>query len=106
MEDLCNVGLLLRSYWKRASGLGAVIATYAVVSVVLHPLIGNSFGILATVPVAVGAWVFGLRGGLFTALLLFPLNIILVKIQDQGLSQWLSQGGMLGHGGLVLVGVR
>ena len=98
------MGLLLRSHWKRAGGLGAVIASYAAAFVALHPLIGDSVGILATVPVAVGAWVFGLRGGLYTALLLFPLNMGLVNIQGQSLGLWLSQGGILGHGGLVLVG--
>ena len=100
-----NEGVLSRIDWNRATSLGAVIAAYAVAYLVLDGVIGNSVGILATFPVAIGAWWFGLRGGLLTALLLFPLNVALVKLHDQSLYAWLSQGGILGHGGLVVVGV-
>lgn len=90
--------------WQRLSVLIGVIASYAVLTPLVHHVVGDAVGILGIVPVVLAAWLFGSRGGLITPLLLFPMNAGLAIFLGMTLGDWLANGGLLGHGALLAVG--
>ena len=84
--------------------LGAM-TVYVPTYMLVYGILGNSAGILATVPVIAAAWLFRLRGGLLATLLFFVVHSWLVILNpERSWSEWLEQGGGLGSGALLLVG--
>ena len=45
----------------------------------LYGRAGPAITAAATLPVAVTAWLFGMRGGVLSAILAFPLNMLLIN---------------------------
>ena len=54
------------------------LAAYAVAFIALHASINEAVSPLYLLPLVVGCWAFGLRGGIGLALLSLPLNIVLL----------------------------
>ena len=89
---------------KSALALGTVLI-YVLVYGLLDPALGQATIILATLPIMVIGWLYGIRYGLLVSLWAFPLNTLLVSLtSDSGWQEWLLQGGWLGSITLVLVG--
>ena len=83
----------------------SVVVVFVLAFLIRGSVLGDSAGILATVPVFVAAWLFGLRGGLLGALPHFPLILLLVVVAGDGdWKLWLREGGILGTGALLIVG--
>lgn len=83
-----------------------VVVVFVLAFLMLGPILGNSAGILATVPVFVAAWLFGFRGGLLVGVLHFPLILLLVVVAGDGdWKLWLREGGVLSTGALLIVGI-
>ena len=83
--------------------LGTVVI-YVLIFLLFDDYLGQSTSILATVPVLTAAWFYGLRGGLFGGLIVFPMNLLLVTLIGREWQLWLAEGGVLGTGALLLVG--
>ncbi len=60
-----------------ALSLGAILV-YIAMFFSLHPSLGLGVAPLSLIPVAVMAWLFGLRGGLVAGLLITGVNILLI----------------------------
>ena len=84
--------------------MGTVII-YVLSYALLNPTLWTATSVLATLPVVVVAWLFGLRWGVLAGLLAFPLNTLLANLNSSiSWNQWLLHGGWLGSVSLVLVG--
>ena len=89
---------------KVVAVLGSV-AIYILAYGLLDGAVGNSAGILATLPVLAAAWLFGARAGLAAGLLTFPLNAALVNWStNQPMLDWITSGGAMGSGAEAVVG--
>ena len=83
----------------------AAVGTYVLAFFPLYQLNGPGTAALATVPVVVLAWLWGLRGGLIVGFLTLPLNTLLFNLV--GLEGWdavFRQGGGPGQVMAVLIG--
>jgi HD-GYP domain-containing protein (c-di-GMP phosphodiesterase class II) len=81
------------------------VGAYVVVFMALFPSFGPGLGPLATLPVVLAAWFWGLRAGLLAGVLCLPLNTILYNIV--GLPGWdavFQSGGGFGTMALLAVG--
>jgi len=53
---------------------------YCLVFLALHPILGNSAAAFSVLPVALAAWLCSTRLGIFTTLLVLPLNLLLLHM--------------------------
>jgi diguanylate cyclase (GGDEF)-like protein len=65
------------------AGLALAYVFYVIVFAVFHDRAGVGITSLAVVPVIVGSWYFGIRGGLLLAILCILANIIMLTITGQ-----------------------
>ena len=74
------------------------VSTFALVFMVLEPLIDDAAFIVVSVPVVTAAWMYGLRVGVVASLAGFALTVLLqwLSREDQQPMEWLSAGGWLG----------
>ena len=90
---------------RRAVFSLAAVGAYVLAFFPLYRLNGPGTAALATVPVVVLAWLWGLRGGLIVGFLTLPLNTLLFNLV--GLEGWdavFRQGGAPGQVMAVLIG--
>ncbi len=84
--------------------LSAFVA-YALAYLPLRVQIGVSAGLLASVPLVLGGWFFGLRGGLLISLAIPPLTTLLLNLAGHpGWDASLRETGGLGFLAAVTVG--
>ncbi len=85
---------------RMALSLGAILV-YIAMFFSLHPSLGLGVAPLSLIPVAVMAWLFGLRGGLVAGLLITGVNILLIFLLEDTL---LSSGFVFGSIVIVITG--
>jgi signal transduction histidine kinase len=85
--------------------MAVAMGAYVVAYVLASPALGSQTSILVVLPVVLGGWLLGSRGGLLVGLLAIALNTVLVSvIRDASLQEWARAGGLLGSAALLLVG--
>ena len=103
-----DVTLPLRWIRGRHSSIlltGGVAIVYIGAYLPLYAALGNSTGILSTLPVLVAAWYFGPRVGALCGLLTFPVNALLTtQLVGQEWDAWARTGGILGSSVEIFVG--
>ncbi len=83
-----------------------VVGAYLVGFVLLEGRLGETYAILGILPIGIAGWLFGRWTGLAMAVLFFPLNTVMFTVfADTTWIDWVAQGGGLGSGGLVVVGL-
>lgn len=93
---------------RRSSIVLAVsaLSIYALLFLVFYPTAGGLMGQAATLPVVLIAWFLGYRAGLIAALVIVPLNTLLLNVMgESGWGVWLKlPGAAFGTAMLVLIG--
>ena len=106
MQRIWKEGSMARPRW---AGLG-IVAALATIYVAAYPslfsIFGYAAGVFYTAPVVAAAWFFGARAGLIVGASTFPLNLVLeMAVADRPLIDFVSEGGLLGSGAEVFVGL-
>jgi hypothetical protein len=85
-----------------------VVIVYILLFYYLSSITGGGIAAAAIIPVIILAIQYGLWGGVFTAILVFPINLVLYQIvRGNGLYDTFigyDPGGYIGHSALVLTG--
>lgn len=81
-------------------------AVYVLAFVFLQGLIGSMAAALSMLPVVVTGWLFGTWGGLFSGLLAFSLNILLMGLVTGTGRDMMTPGGLLGSALILLLGIE
>ncbi len=79
-------------------------AFYAITFVPLHQELGPGVVSLSVVPVALAAWLFGLRAGLLAGAVAFPLNTVLLGLEDGADLDSVVWGGAVAGSAALMVG--
>lgn len=83
----------------------AAVVIYAAVFAALYPVAGSGIAALATLPVVMIGWLFGVRGGLAAAVGCTVLNTLLLNLQgESGWDSVISAGGGAGTVALLVIG--
>ena len=93
----------LPSFWGGLVIIGAPFIAYAIAYILTDRYFGQAIGILAIVPVIIAAWFLGQHLGSMAALLIFPVNMILLLILGQPLSTLLQASNLALMASLVLI---
>ena len=86
----------------------AALSAYVVLFFLLYPQFRESSAALAVLPVAVIAWLGGMRTGLLAGVLSFPLNMLLLNLVEIRANPWavvIQSGGGPGNVAIVLIGI-
>ena len=93
----------LPSFWGGLVIIGATFIAYAIAYILTDRYLGQAIGILAIIPVMIAAWFLGQHFGSMAALLIIPVNMILLLILVQPLSTLLQASNLALMASLVLI---
>ena len=88
----------------RVAILAVSTAFYALTFVPLREALGPGVVSLSVVPVALAGWLFGLRAGLLTGAVAFPLNTVLLGVDDGADLNGVVWGGAVAGSAALMVG--
>ena len=97
---------MARPSWAGVGIVAALVIIYVSAYAFLFSIFGYAAGVFYTAPVAAAAWFFGARAGLIVGASTFPVNLALeMAVADRPLLDFVSEGGLLGSGAEVFVGL-
>ncbi len=88
----------------RMALIAVVTAFYALTFVPLYDELGPGVISLSVVPVALAGWLFGLRAGLLAGAIAFPLNTVLLGLEDGADLDRVVWGGAVAGSAALMVG--
>jgi PAS domain S-box-containing protein len=86
----------------RVAVVALATAFYALTFLPLHAQLGPGAVSLAVVPVALAGWLFGLRAGLLAGALAFPVNTVLLGVEEAELNRVIWGGAVSGSAALMV----
>ena len=90
--------------WARLGIALVSLGLYALAFILLYPITGMSALALSYIPPAIAGWLLGVRGGLLSGILSFPLTALLLNLAGETATANNLGGAVLGGSSVILLG--